>query len=201
MGHELAANSERGVRFLPSFFFREIADARRGGERSFVDPSPTLLSGATRLESAYGFSPEIPGVSGWIGSRRRRPFRETGVIGVQTKPLARGISPTRFTDFFLSWMEFKRFRSTCYSPRFFHFSLSLSESNKRSYKTISSFRYLNICSRTTFHSFLLLKLREILAYERLIFEEMVLSFDRKSLYIFRKELYFLSLHPNYRLDD
>lgn len=101
-----------------------------GGERSFVDPSPPRLSLAhialgsdtTGIRIRVS-SPEIPGVSGRIGSRRRRPFRETGVIGVQTG----NITPTNpFTDFFLSWMEFKRFRSTCYSPRFLHFRSSLS---------------------------------------------------------------------------
>lgn len=88
-----ATNSEAYDFFLPSSF---VAKSRTNVRRSLATSlasSPTLLSRATRLESAYGSSPEIPGVSGRIGSRRRRPFRETGVIGVQTKPLARGISP------------------------------------------------------------------------------------------------------------
>lgn len=126
---EPAANSQR---FLSSFFFRSSRnrERRRGDERSFVDPSPPRLSLAhialgsdtTGIRIRVS-SPEIPGVSGRIGSRRRRPFRETGVIGVQTG----NITPTNpFTDFFLSWMEFKRFRSTCYSPRFLYFRSSLS---------------------------------------------------------------------------
>lgn len=150
VGHELAANSERGVRFLPSFFFREIADARRGG-RAFVRRSLAHI--------ALG--------SDTTGIRIRVLSRNSGRVWLDRFSTSSSISRNwsnrspdeatrsgnianpihRFLSFLDGIQEISK--HVLFSAIFPFLSLSRNQINN-SYKTISSFRYLNICSRTTF---------------------------------------------------
>lgn len=198
------ANSQR-IRneAYDSFFCREIEGERREDVRSFDDPSPPRLllplahialerdaigirirvlcrnSGRVCLDR-FSTSSSSSISRNWSNRRSRRSH---SLGEYQPRPTHSPIS------FFLGkkeLMEFKKFPSTCYSPRFldFRFSLSLSlffGSNKRRKQLIpfALFKYLLA------NQFLLLQFREILARERLIFEEtMLLIFDKKEKFAY-----------------